>query len=382
MTTVITTDRDMSALTTLARRAPATDNLLELAAWLQANGAHHLSPIERVELAEHLITRRRFLIGAAALGMGMVAGCSAPSASAPTAAVASTRLFKHGAGETEIPAQPQRIVATYTYAWAWPIVQLGGQLIGTDAQPEWIDAIRRIDPESAAKIEQATFIGSESGPNLEKIASLKPDLIVGGWWETELYDTYSQIAPTVLIDYRNEPDLITWQRSLLTLLGTLENAWFDERVAAYEQRISTLKANYPDLWPNLQWVRMDAYERDVYVIFDIPMLPGCKALTDLGTHQSKTLGTDPDHPQFAGTVSLELLPTFDADVIFLCETTAQPDPTVLSVLQGTFAGARDQVFSTRSSLWNFANVQALHAVLDEIERLVIGRAIDTSGDFR
>lgn len=351
---------------------------------------HHFRPVEldeqhdldAIELAERL-TRRRFIVGAGALALGAITGCgSGEQAVAPTATQApTTRRVKHAGGETEVPTSPQRIVATYTYAWAWPIVQLGGKLVGTDARPEWIEAIRAIDPESAATIEQATFIGSESGPNLEKIASLNPDLIVGGWWETDIYDQLSQIAPTVLVDYRDEPDLITWQRSLVSLVGATESSWFDQRVAAYEERIAKLQADYPELWPNLQWVRMDAYERDVYVIFDRPMLPGCKALTDLGTRQAKTLGSDPNNPQFEAPVSLELLPTFDADVILLCETDAQPDQAVLDVLQGTFAGRSGQIFPTRSQLWNFANVQSLHAVLDEIERLFAGRTIDTSGDF-
>jgi hypothetical protein len=84
--TTTDTRTDDRALTALARRAPATDDLIELAAWLQSNGSHHLSAIERIELAERLITRRRFLIGAGAVGLGMIAGCGLQEeAAAPTA---------------------------------------------------------------------------------------------------------------------------------------------------------------------------------------------------------------------------------------------------------------------------------------------------------
>jgi hypothetical protein len=55
---------------------------------------------------------------------------------------------------------------------------------------------------------------------------------------------------------------------------------------------------------------------------------------------------------------------------------------VLSLLQSTFAGQRNQVFTVGQNMWNFSNIQACLAVLDEIERAFAGRTIDTSGDFR
>jgi iron complex transport system substrate-binding protein len=347
---------------------------------------HSYKPQELTELTIDLfenLTRRRFLTGAGGLlGAATLGACGGPSAAVPTATSGpTTRLFKHAAGETEIPVKPERIVALYTYPWAWPIVQLGGNLIGTDNRPEFIATMQALDPENAARIEQATFIGGESGPNLEKVASLNPDLIVGGWWNTDIYDQLTQIAPTVILDYREETDIITWQRSLLPLVGATDTRWFDGRVAAYEQRINRLKADFPDRWTTLEWVRMDAYEKDVYVVDTIPFMPARKVLSDLGAQQSKTMGDTTD-PRFDGTISLELLPSFDADVMFVCETDGQPDPAILDVLSGTFAGKHNQVFTTPSAKWNFCNVQSLHLVLDEIERVFAGRTIDTSGDFR
>lgn len=57
---------DVGDLNALAHRAPATDDLLALVDWLSAHGTADLSAIERIELAERLITQRRFLIGAGA----------------------------------------------------------------------------------------------------------------------------------------------------------------------------------------------------------------------------------------------------------------------------------------------------------------------------
>jgi iron complex transport system substrate-binding protein len=328
------------------------------------------------------ITRRRF-IGAGGVAIGAaLAGCAAPPTreAAPTNPPA-TRRVKHAGGETEAPVNPQRIVALYTYAWAWPIAQLGVDVLATDARPEWLEEIRRLDPESAARLSKAEFIGSDSGPNLEKIAALKPDLIVGGWWNVDTYDKLSAIAPTVLLDYRDEADIIEWQRSLIDLIGATDTSRFDQRVAAYEQRIMELREAYPDVWPNLEYVRMDSFANDVYVVDTIPFMPGRKVFRDLGAGQSKTMG-DTKAPIFDGPISLEKLPQFDADVIFVAGPNGEPKPEILAILQGTFAGKRDQVFKINPEDWNFANVESLHAILDEIERVLAGRTIDTSGDFR
>lgn len=106
LTTAISDDD----LTILARRAPATDDLIELAAWLHANGSQQRSLIECIELAERLITRRRFLIGAGAL---VLAGCGAPSVSTPTATVATTKTVTDMYGTVEVPVEPQRVYCTY-----------------------------------------------------------------------------------------------------------------------------------------------------------------------------------------------------------------------------------------------------------------------------
>lgn len=88
LTSLDRTTTDTRTLNALARRAPATDDLLELATWLRDHGPAHLSAIERIELAERLITRRRFLIGAGALAVGAMTGCG------PAARLSTTRVTR------------------------------------------------------------------------------------------------------------------------------------------------------------------------------------------------------------------------------------------------------------------------------------------------
>lgn len=202
MSAVTTRDRaDRAGIdqAALARRAPATADLLELANWLHNHGAGHLSPIERLELAERLITRRRFLIGAGAL---VLAGCGAPSASAPTATPAATRLVKHAFGETEVPVVPQRVVALHDSYLLDALVALEVAPVGAaiwwaeNAEWPWLPHLR-----GETELDSTRPIGTSDAPNLEQIATLDPDLILGMEFEGhgEIYDQLSQIAPTVII---------------------------------------------------------------------------------------------------------------------------------------------------------------------------------------
>ncbi|NJM08668.1 hypothetical protein HC891_24490 [Candidatus Gracilibacteria bacterium] len=107
----------------------ATISIPALAAWLQNNGASHLRPIERIELAERLITRRRFLIGVGALGVGAITGCgpqeqaSAPPATVARHASSSTQLARRYRCRGRRAALSQHTITTLRcscYPWERP----------------------------------------------------------------------------------------------------------------------------------------------------------------------------------------------------------------------------------------------------------------------
>jgi iron complex transport system substrate-binding protein len=191
LTTTTDTTTDTYTLDTLARRAPATDNLIELAGWLHTNGSQHLSAIERIELAERLITRRRFLIGAGAL---VLAGCGMPSSSAPTATVAATREITDLYGrKLTIPANPQRIV---TIDYSGPTVYLtalGFNVIGaTDFASNPVTL-----PSEFVGGKTFESIGGLEAVNFETVARLKPDLIVASVIIRENFAPGEAIAPVI-----------------------------------------------------------------------------------------------------------------------------------------------------------------------------------------
>ena len=248
-----TTTPDLDAL---ARQAPATDDLLKLADWLHDHGAAHLSAIARIELAERLITRRRFLIGAGALGLGVITGCGPEEeAAAPTATSTSTgipRTVTDASGnELALDAPPQRIFCL--------LPDCIHHLAVLDVLPA---GAMELDKRSASsstvfggRAEGITaFPWGESGPDPEALLEFAPDLLISvedavEWAPPlatvfETVPTYNSVGPypdTTQWDI-NDPDI--WEtftadlRKLGVMLGREDqaNAFINrlrDRVTAY-----------------------------------------------------------------------------------------------------------------------------------------------------
>jgi ABC-type Fe3+-hydroxamate transport system substrate-binding protein len=105
------------------------------------------------------------------------------------------RVIKHAMGETEITGIPTRIVSL-----SW---QSGADLLTLGVQPVGLGNAGTFN--ETVNLEQVTLpsgvadVGAPWEPNLEAIAQLEPDLIIGSMHDNELlYNDLSEIAPTVL----------------------------------------------------------------------------------------------------------------------------------------------------------------------------------------
>lgn len=159
--------------------------------------------------------------------------------------------IKHGLGETVIPAAPQRIV---TLGWSSTdaAIALGTVPVGfpsfrsagfdKDIVP-WVE-------EGIAKAGGATptTFDDSAGAPIEKIAALKPDLILAvysGITEDE-YKLLSQIAPVV--PYPDKPWTASWQE-VITITGEALGKPDEGRalVAELEAFVKAEAAKYPVL---------------------------------------------------------------------------------------------------------------------------------------
>lgn len=172
--------------------------------------------------------RSRLLSAAivAALSVMTLAGCATAIETADDSGASSDgswpRTIEHDAGETEIPAQPVRIVSTSP--------SITGSLLAIGA-PLAASAAATVTPLTDDKgfFTQWASVADEAGVgvlyadltlDIDAIDLLEPDLIIGSVngadTTLEAYDQLSEIAPTVLLDYGT----VTWQ-DLTTELGEI-----------------------------------------------------------------------------------------------------------------------------------------------------------------
>lgn len=124
------------------------------------------------------------------------ASSSTPSATETASATNETRTFKHVLGETTITGVPTRVVVL-EWTHAEDVLALGVQPVGI-ADIKTMNQYVKIPVQIDASV---TDVGDRGAPNLETIAALKPDLIIGTKFNLEkTYDTFSKIAPTLVYD--------------------------------------------------------------------------------------------------------------------------------------------------------------------------------------
>ncbi|MGW5075549.1 ABC transporter substrate-binding protein [Rhodococcus sp. NPDC004095] len=198
---------------TLARRTAPVALLAATALVLTACGGSDTD-----DAASTIVRSTTNVAGAGVLGNDRdtenVCGPTAPVD--PAGVTGTVRKVTHAAGETEVPADPQRIVVLDTDKLD-SVCALGLQdrLVGAAAA----DAIGSQPKYLGPTIAGVELVGTLQEPNFEKIAALQPDLILGTKFRApEAYERLAAIAPTVY----TEKVGITWKDNFLldgTALG-------------------------------------------------------------------------------------------------------------------------------------------------------------------
>lgn len=136
---------------------------------------------------------------ASACGSSEGGGDSAAAAPGESASV------EHAMGTTEVPCTPEKVV-TLGQGQTDSVLGLGVTPVGV-VEP-WTDDWYEYLP---ADVEEAEVLGTELEPDLERIAALQPDLILGSKLRHEaLYPQLSEIAPTVFAETIG----VTWKENV------------------------------------------------------------------------------------------------------------------------------------------------------------------------
>ncbi|WP_211829122.1 ABC transporter substrate-binding protein [Kistimonas asteriae] len=308
------------------------------------------------------------------IGLGLtLAGCSDDVPQQEQTQTADThRTVQHAMGETRAPKTPKRIVVLSTEATetllALGIAPVGAVRSSTaDPADTWFAHIR----EAMADV---AVVGEEKQVNLEVVASLKPDLILGlKSRQEQIYPQLSAIAPTVFADQfhgalrenlmlmsdavnrkpEGEQLLATLDQHIASLSTCLDEAgWLDQQVAVIRFQVTGARFYYNDSF---------AASLIKALGFDRPALH--------------------DTSGFAEPLTRERIPEADADVQFYF-TFASADPVKGEqnarswldnpLWQSLQASQKGQIFQVNNDIWNKSyGILSAHKVLDDIEGLLL-----------
>lgn len=154
---------------------------------------------------------------------------AAEGASPEAAEEPGTRTVSHHQGETEVPAEPQRVV-TLDSPHLDAALSLGVTPVGAvrssvdDGLPGYL----------GDRVDGIEVVGTIEEPDLEMIASLQPDLILSATVRHEtIYDQLSQIAPTVF----TESSGTNWEDGFALVAEALGRSEMgDQALADYHER--------------------------------------------------------------------------------------------------------------------------------------------------
>ncbi|MFI1716354.1 ABC transporter substrate-binding protein [Streptomyces litmocidini] len=211
------------------------------------------------------------------------------------------RTLTHALGKTELKAAPKRVVVL-DVGELDNVVSLGVKPVGY-APSEGDDGIPAYLAKDAGTPKS---VGTINNLNLEAIANLQPDLILGSQLRAaDKYDELSKIAPTV---FSIRPGF-TWKENYLLNAAALDRtAEAKTKLAAYETKAKRLGT---DIGPDKPTVSMVRYLPGKIRLYARASFIGT-ILEDAGLPRPKNQQID----ELAAEISPERIDEADADWIF------------------------------------------------------------------
>ncbi|MFN6461436.1 MAG: iron-siderophore ABC transporter substrate-binding protein [Nostoc sp. DedVER02] len=277
------------------------------------------------------------------------------------------RIVQHAMGEICVPNYPKRIV-TLNPAALGNAIALGIQPAGsaTERSNQW-------PPYLKDKIEGIKFIGTWGEPNLESVALLKPDVIIG--WKHNQQSTYPQlsyIAPTTLYDWVvniNRPD--NWKEYFNFMAKVLDREDRGQQLwQHYNQRIEQLKSAIGDRYQN---------KTISVVIFRAGMIYSVGENSFIGSILSDVGLKRPESQKFPpnGSFSLseETLEMADGDVMFITDVDDKHNLSILKnkpLWKKLKAVQQNHIFSVESTNWESSrNLLAANTIIDDLFKYLV-----------
>ncbi|WP_051062252.1 ABC transporter substrate-binding protein [Ilumatobacter nonamiensis] len=285
-----------------------------------------------------------------------------PTTEVPPAAF--PRTVVHAQGETDVPAEPVRIVSL-DRSLTDPVLALGLDLAGYTTYQDPDGALPEYFGEALENADDAVWVGDLLEPNLEAIFAAEPDLIVSSRVRHEaLYEELSQIAPTVMTESGGGG----WKDNLaLVAEATGREELADSLVDEYTTRAAAVGAEINEVAasPTISVVRFLGEIR-LYQ----PVSFSGTVLADAGLARPDS---QQDQEEFVAVISEEELPLADADWLFY---TVYDDPAATDAFSeleqrplwsSLTAVQEDRARPVLDDLWmSGVGLYGAHAILDDL----------------
>ncbi|MEH6377652.1 iron-siderophore ABC transporter substrate-binding protein [Streptomyces sp. KLMMK] len=275
------------------------------------------------------------------------------------------RTITHAMGTTEIKKKPERVVVLdtgelddVTMLGIAPVGAVSPHMKTEGGFPQYL----------GSKTKDTKDVGPMAEPNIERIISLKPDLILSSKVRhAKVYDRLKGIAPTVFTETTGAP----WKENLKVhakALGLEKEA--ETAMSTYEKRAKALgeeiKKKYDGTMPTASVVRFVAGPTRLYQKASFSGI----VLSDTGLRRPAS--QDVNAPMT--DVSPEQIDKADADLVFVT-VADDPKKTQQSAVQdnplwkGLGAVKNDKVFQVPDETWmSGIGLQAANRVLEDIAK--------------
>lgn len=291
-----------------------------------------------------------------------LASCGSTSGNSGGGTTSETRTIEHAMGETELSGTPERVVVLDTGELD-SAMTLGVKPVGA------VEAVQGLGYpsylEGTGSIEK---VGTIQEPNLEKISSLDPDLILSSKLRHEqIYGQLSEIAPTVF----TEETGVTWKENFEVHAKALNKVEEGEIVEKeYQKRTDEFQQAVGDAPPKVSVVRFlpgdtRIYQKESFIgtVLEDAVLP-------------RPASQDVD--DFAiMNASKEIIPKMGGDVIFVTIYGPEDETTKQSIVsdplwQKLDAVQQNRVYEVSDDLWMLGiGYTAANGVVDDLTQYLV-----------
>ncbi|MDZ5710786.1 ABC transporter substrate-binding protein [Jeotgalibacillus haloalkalitolerans] len=268
---------------------------------------------------------------------------------------------EHAMGTTTLEEKPERVVSLYQGATdtvlEFDVTPVG--VVESWVQMPMYDYIKE-------DLQDVTYVGQETQPNLEEIAALDPDVIFASQIRhEEIYEQLNEIAPTIvnetIYDFKETTNLIGQALGEEEKAETLLADW-DSRIADFQEKIAS-----DENWPmSAAVLNYRADHARIYVTGFAGSI-----LQEAGFEEPIEL--QGQNEEIVMLNDKEAIPQMNADVFFqFMEDTPDvqntfEDWTAHPLYQNLEAVQNDNVFTVDEVAWNMAGgLQAANLMLDDM----------------